>query len=69
MKKLMGGAALLAVLAVPSSAAAIEDPQVCARDATNTVSACAYVQTGCIIGSLKGYQYFAPCYAVRIGDG
>jgi hypothetical protein len=60
MKKLMGMAALLgagAALAMPAGASA---ETVCVGN-NYSLGACYTVDAACVVGSLKGNQYFAPC--------
>jgi hypothetical protein len=64
MRKTLATAAALAALAVPASAQASTTEYVCVGSEQN-VGACAEVQVGCIVGSLKGYQYLRPCITVE----
>jgi hypothetical protein len=59
MKKLMILAAG-AALALPASAEAQSTGPVCVGN-NYSLGACYTVDVGCVIGSLKGNQYFAPC--------
>ena len=56
-------AAAVAACALPSTASAAEP--ICVGN-TYSLGACAVADAGCVVGSLKGYQYFAPCVRVQV---
>ena len=62
MKKAILAAAVLGAAALPSPASA---DTVCVGDSAS-LGACATGDAGCVVGSLKGYQYIQPCIRVQV---
>jgi hypothetical protein len=64
MKRIMGGAALLAAATAMTLPAGARAETACVGN--TTTGACATADAACVVGSLKGNQYFQPCIRVQV---
>jgi hypothetical protein len=62
-KAILAAAVATAAGALPASASAAEP--VCAGN-TSSLGACVTADVACVVGSLKGLQYYAPCVRMEI---